>query len=155
MSEQQTLARQGGRSRSFLACSEHESRLSRTVVRCAHNCSLLSWRSSVGDGCSHGLLCARGGASARPPPPGSVVFYRRCRIVACMGQQANRAPDFMQHKFSYFKVRVVHLPSTEIYYSCVHTLPSISNLFSPELTQCDFIPSQGAEERLFKAVRYH
>ena len=69
-----------------------------------------------------------------------------------MGQQANRAPDFMQHKFSYFKVRVVHLPSTEIYYSCVHTLPSISNLFSPELTLCGL---EGEVPGVYTAVLQH
>lgn len=37
VSEQQTLARQGGRSRSFLVCSKHRSQRRRTVVRCAHS----------------------------------------------------------------------------------------------------------------------
>ena len=135
MSEQQTLARQGGRSRSFLACSEHESRLSRTVVRCARNCrrvftvvSFISRRRLLAWPAMRTRRCKRTSATPRISsflPP----MQDRC----VHGPSSD--PSARIHAVQIF-IRVVHLPSTEIYYSCVHTLPSISNLFSPELTQC-------------------
>ena len=99
VSQTQTLARQGGRRGRFVACSEpHDVPAPLGVQALSVDCMNVC---IDGAGWCDGLLCARGGASARPPPPRSVVFYCRCRIVPCMGQAAIRATEFMQHKYSY------------------------------------------------------